>query len=394
MSTLINQAAASRRQVWGAVASMAMCAAMLIASEFMPVSLLTPIASDLRASVGMAGQAISISGLFAVMTSLLIPSVASRLNRRYVLAALAALMLVSLVLIAEAGSFATLMVARALLGIAVGGFWSLATATIMQLVPEESVPKALGGLYTGNAVATAFAAPIGSYLGSVIGWRGVFWALSPIVVVNLVLLLTTVPSMPERTQQPSGNVLSLLRRPHVAFAMLAVMLTFGGAFAVFTYFRPFFETYTHADASELSFLLLGMGLAGFAGTYGASAVVNKRLYRLMMGMPVALAGVTLALLPAGHNLWAVAILVIVWGAINAAIPVAWSTWLSKAVRDKPESGGGLMVASIQLSIMLGAELGGALIDHFSIGAAFIGGVALMLFSAIIIGSGKRIQPDT
>ncbi|MGF6814704.1 putative MFS family arabinose efflux permease [Paraburkholderia atlantica] len=176
--------------------------------------------------------------------------------------------------------------------------------------------------------------------------------------------------------------------------MLAVMLTFGGAFAVFTYFRPFFETYTHADASELSFLLLGMGLAGFAGTYGASAVVNKRLYRLMMGMPVALAGVTLALLPAGHNLWTVAILVIVWGAINAAIPVAWSTWLSKAVRDKPESGGGLMVASIQLSIMLGAELGGALIDHFSIGAAFIGGVALMLFSAIIIGSGKRIQPDT
>ena len=174
MSTLINQAAPSRRQVWGAVASMAMCAAMLIASEFMPVSLLTPIASDLRASVGMAGQALSISGLFAVVTSLLIPSVTGRFNRRYVLASLAALMLVSLILIAEAGSFATLMVARALLGAAVGGFWSLATATIMQLVSEESVPKALGGLYTGNAVATAFAAPIGSYLGSIIGWRGVF----------------------------------------------------------------------------------------------------------------------------------------------------------------------------------------------------------------------------
>ena len=41
--------------------------ALLIASEFMPVSLLTPIAHDLHATDGMAGQAISISGLFAVV---------------------------------------------------------------------------------------------------------------------------------------------------------------------------------------------------------------------------------------------------------------------------------------------------------------------------------------
>lgn len=392
MSTLTNHAAIPRRQVWSAVASMAMCAAMLIASEFMPVSLLTPIASDLRASVGIAGQAISISGLFAVVTSLLIPSVTSRLDRRYMLAGLAGLMLISLIFIAEASSFETLMTARALLGVAVGGFWSLATATIMQLVPEKSLPKALGVLYTGNAVATSFAAPIGSYLGSVIGWRGVFWALVPIVVVNLVLLLVTLPSMPSSGSQRNGNVLSLLRRPHVAFAMLAVMLTFGGAFAVFTYFRPFFEAYTQVNVSELSMLLLGMGLAGFAGTYGASAVINKRLYHLLMGLPVALAAVTLALLPAGRNLWAVAVLVIAWGALNAAIPVAWSTWLSKGVKDKPESGGGLMVASIQLSIMIGAELGGTLLDHFSIDAAFIGGAVLLLLSAIVIGSGRRLQP--
>ena len=392
MSTLIKHPSIPNRQIWAAVGSMAMCAAMLIASEFMPVSLLTPIASDLRASVGMAGQAISISGLFAVVTSLVIPSVTSRLDRRNVLVGLAGLLLVSLVLIAEAGSFTTLMAARALLGITVGGFWSLATATIMRLVPEESLPKALGVLYTGNAVATSFAAPVGSYLGSVIGWRGVFWALVPIVAINLVLLLVTIPSMKSERSNQNGNVLSLLGRPNVAFAMLGVMLTFGGAFAVFTYFRPFFESYTHVDVAELSMLLLGMGLAGFAGTYGASAIMSKRLYHLLAGLPVALAAVTLALLPAGHNFGAVAALVIAWGAVNAAIPVAWSTWLSKGVKDKPESGGGLMVASIQLSIMVGAELGGTLLDHYSIGATFIGGAALLILSAIVIGNGGRLRP--
>ena len=38
------------RQTWSAVGSMALCVAMLIASEFMPVSLLTPVAADLHAS--------------------------------------------------------------------------------------------------------------------------------------------------------------------------------------------------------------------------------------------------------------------------------------------------------------------------------------------------------
>lgn len=393
MSTRMNQPTISRRQIWSAVGSMAMCAAMLIASEFMPVSLLTPIALDLHASVGMAGQAISISGLFAVVTSLIIPSITGRLDRRHVLAGLAGLLLMSLVLIAEAGSFETLMAARALLGVTVGGFWSLATASIMRLVPEESLSKALGVLYTGNAVATSFAAPVGSYLGSVIGWRGVFWALVPIVAINLVLLLIALPSMKNRASQRTGtNVLSLLRRPHVSFAMLAVMLTFAGAFAVFTYFRPFFETYTHVDVPRLSMLLLGMGLAGFAGTYGASALISKRLFSLLMGLPVALAAVTLAMLPVGHHFGAAAVLAVAWGAVNAAIPVAWSTWLSKGVKDRPESGGGLMVASIQLSIMVGAELGGTMLDHYSIGATFISGAALLVLSAIVIGSGRRLKP--
>ena len=114
-----------QRGAWSAVGSLSLCVALLIASEFMPVSLLTPIAADLHATQGMAGQAISISGLFAVLTSLFISSVSSRFDRRHVLIGLTGLMLVSLVLIAESLNFTMLMIARAALGVAIGGFWAL-----------------------------------------------------------------------------------------------------------------------------------------------------------------------------------------------------------------------------------------------------------------------------
>ena len=371
---------------------MAMCVALLIAAEFMPVSLLTPIAADLGATPGMAGQAISISGLFAVVTSLLIPTIASRFQRRNVLVALTGIMLASLVLIAAAPNFAVFMTARALLGVTVGGFWALATATIMRLVPEKEVPRALGVLYMGNAVAAAIAAPLGSYVGGLIGWRGVFWAMTPIVVVNLIWQWKSLPQMQATPATPVSKVFGLLKRRHVAFAMLGVMLTFGGAFTIFTYLRPFLETYAGVTVPQLSVLLLGLGIAGFAGTYGASALIGRHLYPLMRWLPMALAGVSLAMLGAGHVFWAVGLLMIVWGVLNSAIPVCWSTWLSKGIADQPDSGGGLMVAAIQLAIMLGGAFGGLLLDRVSITATMVGGAALLIVASLSVGNGRRMAP--
>mgnify|MGYP006145770791 CR=1 FL=1 len=373
---------------------MAMCVGLLIAAEFMPVSLLTPIAADLDASNGMVGQAISVSGLFAVISSLLIAGAVARWDRRHVLLGLTLIMLVSLLLIAAAPNFPVLMTARALLGVTIGGFWALATATIMRLVPAHSLPKALGVLYTGNAVAVAFAAPIGSYLGGLIGWRGVFWALVPLAIVNLLWQWRSLPSMPAQARSTARrvNVFGLLRRRNVAFAMLGVMLSFAGAFSTFTYLRPFLEIRTGVDLRQLSLLLLGLGLAGFVGTYGASALLGRHLYRLLALLPLALAATTLAFLLFGHRLWPAALLLIVWGALNAAVPVAWSTWLAQGIADEPDAGGGLMVAAIQLAIMLGAGLGGLLLDHLSLSATWLGGAVMLLLAALVVGSGRRLQP--
>jgi len=143
-TTTMTRAGMSGRRTWSAVGSMALCVSLLIASEFMPVSLLTPIAKDMNASQGATGQAISVSGLFAVISSSLIATIAGRFDRRHVLTALTAVMLISLMLMATAPNFLVFMASRALLGIVIGGFWSLATATVMRLVPAANVPKALG----------------------------------------------------------------------------------------------------------------------------------------------------------------------------------------------------------------------------------------------------------
>ena len=371
---------------------MSFCVALLIAAEFMPVSLLTPIAADLNATDGMAGQAISISGLFAVLASLSTASATSRIDRRCVLLGLTVLMLLSLVIIAVAPDFTILMSARALLGIAIGGFWSLATATVTRLVSPEDVPQALGTMYMGNAIATAFAAPVGSYLGGIIGWRGVFWTLVPVVGLNLFWQWRSLPAMPVQKATSVRSQLALLGRRNTRFAMPAVMLTFAGAFSAFTYFRPFLEDQTHVSLAQLSLLLFGLGVAGFIGTRAASAILGKHLYRLLRWLPLALALVTLVLLEVGSLLWPVTVALMAWGAVNSAIPVCWSAWVAHGLGDEPEAGGGLIVAAIQLAILLGGALGGALLDRLSIEATFIGSMILLVLASLIVGNGDRLKP--
>lgn len=386
--------AGGRPAAWGAVLSMALCVAMLIASEFMPVSLLTPMAEGLHATEGQTGQAISVSGFFAVVASLLITTAAGTLNRKWVLVAMTALMLASLVLVATAPNFAVLILGRALLGVCIGGFWALATAVIMRLVSAADVPRALALMYGGQAIAAAFAAPIGSYLGGLFGWREVFWALTPIVAINLVWHGAALPSLPARERQDFRLMLALLKRPYFQRGLAACMLSWGSAFTMFTYLRPFLEQVTRVDVTTLSALLLLLGCAGFIGTWAAGRFLKGDVAPFLKLPALVMGGATLGLLLLGFSIIAAGLFMAVWGAMNTMFSVIWMTWMSQNADDIPEAAGSLMVAAIQMSILLGALVGGLLLDGISVHATFIGSIVLAVLAVMMIGNGKRmLKPE-
>jgi predicted MFS family arabinose efflux permease len=193
---------------WGGVIAMALCATILISSEFLPVSLLTPIARDLAITEGHAGQSIAISGFFALVTSLFISTIIGAADRRRVVLVFTALMTGSGLMVAFAPNAPVLMAGRALLGVAIGGFWSISAAIVMRLVPEDSIPEALALLNGGNAVATTLGAPLGSLLGGLIGWRGAFFCVVPLAGVAFFWQWRSLPALPLKSRQ-SGPVRSL-----------------------------------------------------------------------------------------------------------------------------------------------------------------------------------------
>lgn len=377
---------------WSGVFAMSLCVFTLIASEFMPVSLLTPIASDLHITEGMAGQGIAISGAFAVLTSLLLPMLIGSMDRKKLMLILTVLMGISGSIVALAPNYPVYMLGRALIGVVIGGFWSMSAAMAIRLVPSDKVPKALAIFNGGNALATVIAAPLGSYLGSIIGWRGAFLAIVPIALITLIWQWLALPSMKGKANASgSGNILKALKNRAVAYGMAGCWAFFMGQFALFTYLRPFLETITQTSVSTLSLLLLTIGLSGFIGTLIISSILKRTLYGLLIGIPIFMAAIAVMLILAGSYVAPVTLLLAMWGLVATAAPVAWWTWLAKAMPDNAEAGGGLMVAVVQLSIALGSTIGGILFDADGYQSTFLASALVLLISAFLTYQSAHTQ---
>lgn len=361
----------------------------LVTAEFLPASLLTPMAAGLGVSEGVAGQTVTVTAIVAMVTSLFTASLTRSMDRRWVLLGFSVMLLISNFLVAFAPSLAVVLAARVILGIALGGFWTMAAATTMRLVPESHVPRALSILFSGVSLATIAAAPLGSYFGGLIGWRAVFLLAAGIGTLAFVWKLVALPSMSANGNTNLGTLIEVLKRQGMARGMFACILVFTGHFAFFTYLRPFLETVTGVNVNGLSAILLGFGVANFIGTSLAGLLLERSLWVTLVTMPFAMALIALVLLASGTMPLLHAVLVSLWGMAFGAIPVAWTTWVTRIVPDEAESGGGLMVAAVQLAITTGAAMGGVVFDAAGVKAVFVASALVLLVATLVISLGFR-----
>lgn len=371
---------------WGAVLSIALSVSCLITAEFLPVSLLTPIAADLGISQGMAGQSVSATALVAFIASLLTPKLTKNINKRTVILCFAIILCASSTIVALAGNFVTLIAGRLLLGVALGGFWALSASLAMRLVTEGNIPRALSIIFSGVSVAMVIAAPLGSFLGEIIGWRNVFHCTTVFGALCLIWQYKAVPSLPSVAHRAPSSILEVAKRPGVAIAMLAIFCVFAAQFTFFTYMRPFFQGVSGFDVDQFSTVLLGFGIANFLGTSLCSSVLRARLNQALMLAPLVMAGLAITLVILGHDQIPVAAATAVWGFIFGIVPVGWSTWITRNLGDQAESAGGLQVAVIQVANTTGAATGGLVLNLagpqaplYVAGSFFAGATVLALY---------------
>ena len=383
----------ARRAKWDAIVSLTLGVFGLVTAEFLPASLLTPISADLGISAGAAGQTVTVTAVVAAIAGPAVVIGTRSFNRRWTLFGLTALLIISSALAAFANGLTLLLISRVLLGIGLGGFWAMAGALAMRLVPMSHLPRAMAMIFTGVSVATVTAAPLGAYIGSTLGWRAAFVIAGVVGVVALLVQAFTIPSLPPSGHAGLGTMLAVLKRPKIRVALLVTLLIVAGHFAGFTYIRPYLEEIPRLGVEMVSLVLLAYGIGGFFGNI-VGGMITERSATLGVVFASSLIAVSAAILVVADPSVAVsATAVTLWGFAFGALPVSIQSYITRAAPDEAESAGAMLLTTFQVAISSGAVLGGLLIDlQGPLGVMTFLGIAAALGASLMSArGGKQMQ---
>ncbi|MCC8391635.1 MFS transporter [Paraburkholderia sp. MMS20-SJTR3] len=361
---------------WLSVIAVAVSAFAFVTAEFLPVGLLPQIAHDLGVSTGVAGLMVTTPGVLAAISAPTLIVSAGRMDRRYVFLLLTAMLLIANLVCAAAPNLAVMLAGRALLGAALGGFWTLATAAAPRLVQSKDAARATATILTGVTLATVVGVPLGTFIASFASWRFAFAATAGLVALALLAQLLLVPSLPSASALRLADFKALLGRSHTRLSMLMVALVFGAHFSTYTYIAPLLE---HDFAmSTITLLLFGFGLIGFFSNALTSMVISDHLKKSVAAMILLLLGAMSSMLLLEHSPIGETAGMLLWGIAFGALPLCFSVWIQRGTTDLPEAGSAMFVSVIQVAIAAGSAVGGTIVDRAGVHADFTLGLGLAL----------------
>ncbi|MGW4688471.1 MFS transporter [Streptomyces sp. NPDC004244] len=371
---------------WLAVVSVAVGIFTLVTAEQLPIGLLTSVGSALSVSEGTAGLMVTVPGLVAALSAPLIPVVVGRMDRRFLLVGLMTVMAAANLITVLAPNFGVLLASRVLVGVTIGGFWAIAGGLAFRLVQPAAVPRATALIFGGVAAANVLGVPTGTLIGGLAGWRTAFATVGVLAFAVLVALLVLLPKLPATKPVSVRELIGQFGNRGVRAGIIATALIVTGHLAAYTYVSPMLQQLSGIDEDLISVLLLGFGVAGIIGNFVAGSAVSKSLGRTMTVIIVALAAAMLLFPLLGKSQAGGIALLVLWGLAFGGVSVSLQTWMLKYAPDAMEAASALWVSVFNLSIALGALVGGLIVDNVQLTTvAWIGG-AVVLLTALTLPS--------
>jgi predicted MFS family arabinose efflux permease len=380
---------------WRAVASIAVATFVMVTTEFLPIGLLTAMASNLGVSEGRMGLAVTVPGVVAAVAAPALTVLAGRLDRRLVLLGLTLFIVASNLVVALAPNLSVLLIGRVLLGLNVGGFWAFAIAAGRRLVPEASGGRATSIISAGISIGTVCGVPAGSLVGHIAGWRVAFAVAGALSVLVLLAQMALLPKI--RVTQAIGvsSLLDLFKVRQARIGLVATFLVAAGHFAAYTYFEPFLRHVTRMDQAMVTTALVLYGVAGIAGTFLGEAATARSVRLAFIGTALLLGFVVLLAPAIGSSTGLALGLVVLWGLAFGAVPVCVNIWMYQAAPGAYEGGSALIVTVFQIALASGAFGGGLVVDDAGLTAAFlVAGVTVASAGGVIVLLGGQVDQTT
>ncbi|KAB8192285.1 Cmx/CmrA family chloramphenicol efflux MFS transporter [Nonomuraea phyllanthi] len=336
-------------------------------SELMLAGLIPELAADLRVSVPRAGLLISAFAMGMLVGAPVLAVVTRRWPRRTALLTFIGVFVLSHVVGGLTSSYEVLFATRVAGAFVYAGFWAVAAATAIGMVPANARGKAMSVLAGGLTVATIVGLSLSTVIGQHMGWRAAFWAVAALSALAGLGVLATIPGGRADTGDApgAGAELRSMLNPGLWLAYGMTALTTGALLASFSYLSVLLVDTTGLDAAWVPAVLALYGVGSLIGIAIGGRTADARPFRVLYAGVTGLVVTSAALALAAPVPVAAVLLVFLLGAFGFATNPALNSRVFSLAPGAPTLVAAVNVSAFNVGITAGPWLGG-----LAIGAGF------------------------
>jgi len=356
---------------------------------------LTQIAGEFNITTGTAGLVVAAYGAPGIVVAVLTGPYSDRFGRKRFLVTGSLIMGLFTLLSAFATSFAVLVAMRIIAGIGGSVIFPNTTATVGDNFSYRDRGSAMGTVIGLNTMAGVIGVPLAGVLAEATSWRVSVGLVGVLSIAAALLLLWKL--RPAQTHLSESAIRDMYRSIVTNRSALgAIGSSFLGALYWFTwatYIVVFFENMFRLSEGVASILALTQGLGVLLGSQLGGRLGARIGHKPIVAGSVLLSG-TLLLLQTnlGLPLPATAVLNVLLSAVIGARFASNTTLLTEQV---PEARGTLLAVSASVtsaSIVVGAAVGGLLIDGSGFWALGAFCFVSALLAALVVWIFVREEP--
>lgn len=371
--------------VWQLLA-FTMAGFLAIMTETMPAGLLLQIGQGLGVSEALSGQLVTFYALGSVLAAIPVIAATRNWNRRPLFLMAIGGLLVFNTVTALSTHYGLTLLARFIAGMAAGVIWGLVAGYARRLVPHHLQGRALAVAGVGQPIALCLGVPLGTWLGTLFDWRGVFWIMSALSLLLLVWVRLAVPNFAGQSTKHRLPISHIFLMPGIRPVLLALFAWILAHNILYTYIAPFLASV--GLGHRVDAVLLLFGLASIAGIWITGLLVDRWLRALTI---LSLAGFAMAALLLGlsaESPTTVLLGIATWGLTFGGAPTLLQTALADAAGEGADVAQSLLVTVFNLAVTGGGVVGGLLLERQG-PASFPWGLAVLaLLSLSVVWSAK------
>lgn len=364
-----------------ALLALAMTGFICIVTETLPAGLLPQISAGLGISQAIAGQMVTAYALGSLLAAIPLTIATRGWRRRHVLLLTIFGFCLFNSITALSSHYILTLVARFFAGVAAGLAWSLLAGYARRMVAAHQQGRALAVAMVGTPIALSLGVPLGTFMGSIVGWQTAFWIMSGLALALMAWVIAKVPDYPGQSAHERMPLKAVFTRAGVRPVLAVVVAWMLAHNILYTYIAPFVVPAGLGDRVDV--VLLTFGVAALVGIWIAGMLVDRYLRVMVLASLAAFALTALLFGVGARDPLIIFIGVVVWGVTFGGAATLLQTALADAAGTGADVALSMNVVAWNAAIAAGGIAGGVLLDRLGVGA-FPWTVAMLLAAAFTI----------